>query len=187
MHRNWFIALPLAAALVLGACGGGGDDDDAPGGDDATATADASASASPTQIGADDANGQPTTNTGIPTPTPVAEDEVVITVVRGDTVYSPTLAEFRALPQTQIDAGGASKSGVSVATLAEQVGADAGVVLLQGLNPEQNKVASIRHTIDEVATNTVLVIDEAGHLDLVSSALPEVEWLRVVIAVSFGS
>lgn len=186
MHRNWFIALPLAAALVLGACGGGGDDDGdgANGGD---ATAEASAAPSPTQIGDNDANGQPTANTGIPTPTPVAEEDVVITVVNGGTVYTPTLADFRALPQTQIDAAGASKSGVSVATLAAQVGAESGVVLLQGLNPEQNKVASIRYTIEEIAANTVLVIDETGHLDLVSSTLPETQWLRVVIAVSFGS
>ena len=173
MIRSWFLALPLAAALVLGACGGGDDDKKDDGDANATATADAG-----------DNLGQPNDDAGMPAPTPVGDEELALTVVGGESSYTPTLAEFRALPTKEINAGG-KKTGVALSTLAEQVGASGGTVTVQGLSNDLKRLAYTRHPFADIASETVLVVDEAGHLNLFSSKLPESEWVKVVVAISF--
>ncbi|MGE5597481.1 MAG: hypothetical protein ACM3S1_15755 [Hyphomicrobiales bacterium] len=179
MSRRWFLALPLAAVLLLGACGGGGDDDEK---DDQPA---AEGTPTETPIGAYDSQGQPTVDQGLPMPTPVLDDGVAITVVGGDKTYQPTVAEFRRLPTIEIDAGG-KKTGVSLQTLADQVGVTGGVVTVQGLQANLTKIGYTRHPLADIGSNSVLVLDEQGHLNLYSTAFPEAEWLKVVVAVSFN-
>lgn len=171
MSRRWFIALPLTAALLFGACGDSNNDD-----------ADGEADTESRQTVTHGDEEKPTV--GLPTPTPVAEEGVAVTVVGGQVTYSPTVAEFRTLPQTEIDAGG-TKRGVALEVLASQVErSESSIVTIQGLTADLNRIAYIRYPLSEIALNSVLVLDEQGHLNLYGSSLPEAEWLRVVIAIS---
>lgn len=171
--RSWFLAVPLATALLLGACGG--DDDDS--------NNDTGAPASET-VENGEGTPRPKQEVSLPAPTPVGDEDQALSVVAGETNYTPTLAELRALPTTEIEANG-TRTGISIATLASQVGAEGGVVTVQGLSEDLKRLAYARGGYDEIASETVLVLGEAGHFDLYSSVLPESEWVKVVIAISF--
>src|SRR5690606_36996520 len=162
MSRRWLLTLPLAAALVLGACGDGGDDDDDAGSDETAVPA---------------AETETPSGPGLPTPTPVADTGIAVTVIGNDHTYQPTLAEFRELPTVEIDAGG-PKTGVPLEVVASQVGwSESTVVTIQGLTADLNRVAHIRYPLADIAQNTILAVDEQGHLNLYSSVLPEEDWL----------
>lgn len=164
--RFWFPAL-VALPLLFVACG----DDD---GGTPTTTADngAASTVSPTRP-------------ALPTPTPVPDTATAITVVWQDKTYAPTLAELKQLTQTEIDADGKRK-GVSFATLAAKVGAEPGAfVTIQGLSADRSRPVTVRFALADVATTSVLALDDQGHLDFYSTRVPKEQWMDVVTGVGF--
>jgi hypothetical protein len=185
MRRLSFAAAPLALALLLGACGG--DDGGSPGGgEDPTATPTLSPiDAQRTAVAAQDQPQVP--DTPLAKPTPVPDDTPVVQVVAGETRYTPTRAEFAALPTTEIQADGKTVKGVTIAMLASQVGAGAGtVVTIQGTRVDNLRLGAIRFALSEVAENTVVTLDEEGHLALASSFIPADQWLNTLTGVAFN-
>lgn len=164
------LTLFAASVLLFAACGD--DDGGKTPGATGTGAAAAAASASPAER-------------ALPTPTPVPDTAVAITVVNADKTYTPTLAELKKLPTVDIDVKG-KHTGVSLAELARQVGAaPASVVTIQGLTGDRAHAGAVRFALSEVATNTVLALDDQGHLDVYSTKIPEEQWLDVVTGVSF--
>lgn len=185
--RRWTLAAaPLALTLLLGACGG--DDDSSPngGGDDATATPTLSPmDAQRTAVAAQDQPQVP--DTPLPKPTPVPDDTPVVQVVAGQTRYTPTKAEFGTLPTTEIQANGKAVKGVTIATLASQVGAGADtVVTIQGTRLDNLRLGAIRFGLSEIAENTVVSLDDDGHLALASSFIPADQWLNTLTGIAFN-
>lgn len=184
--RRWTLAAaPIAlAALSFAACGG--NDDTRASGEDATATPTLSPmDAQRTAVAAQDQPQVP--DTPLPKPTPVPDDTPVIQVVAGQTRYSPTKAEFGALPTAEIQANGKTVKGVTIATLASQVGAGADtVVTIQGTRVDNLRLGAVRFGLPEIAGNTVVTMDEAGHLALASSFIPPEQWLNTLTGVAFN-
>jgi hypothetical protein len=175
MTRTWMLALPAAIALVLAACGG--DDDKT---DDATPNGEASPT---TQLSE---SGQPRADAGIPAPTKVADDGIALSVVFGDQAYSPTVAEFRELPKVEITAAGTKQSGVTITALADKVGASsAGTVTIDGLRTDLKRGALTRYRLADIGSNTIVTLDDEGHVNLYSSTIAAAEWLRVLNGISF--
>lgn len=169
----WTAALP-AVLLVAAACGDGPD-----------------ASASPTVAATSEATANPLapspTEAG-PTraaPTPIPNNAPALTVAGGDKSYVPTVDEFRALPTATVSAGGGTKSGVPIAALGDKVGGAKTTVTIAGTRPDLRGEGVIRHPVADVTGNTVLAIDGSGHVSVVSSTLPEAEWLISVTSVVF--
>lgn len=174
------LLLPAVAALalVLAACG---DDDDGPAGG-------FSAAGSPSASAADNTavpNQQPTPDRPLPTATPASDKAVALSIAAGEKHYNPTVAEFRALPTTEIDAGGPQK-GVLLNDLAAKVGGQPDAfVSIQGYRNDLKTLAFVRKRLSEIGSNTVLSIDDQGHVNLASSALPQIEWLKAVSVIGF--
>jgi hypothetical protein len=162
-----FACLPLL--LLLAACGGDGDD----GGDSAD-----------TGDQAVDGTVTPTPDL-IATPPPAGDDDVILTAGTVDSPFTPTLAQFRELPTITIDADG-EKEGVSLLELARQSGApEDTTVTIQGTRLDGRKIQFVREPLSEIGEQSVLVLDEEGHLSFYSSALGEEQWLTNVLVVSF--
>lgn len=169
MLRTLLLIVPVFALLVAG-CGGGGDGKDEANG----AEAGASGPTTPT----------PTPQL-LPTPPKALDDEVVLSVSSGENAFTPTLAEFKGLPRTKVDAKG-EKEGVSLTALAERVSAASdSYVTLQGYRADGRMIAFIRQPLAEIGSESVLMLDETGRLYLVSSKIPEDSWLINVTMVSF--
>jgi hypothetical protein len=160
--------LPLL--LLFAACGGDGDDDD--GGD---------------ADGSDQAQDGPTvtpTPKLVATPPPAADDDPILTYGTAESPYTPTLAQFRALPQTTIEADG-EKEGVSLAELASQAGIPEGTMVeIQGTRRDGRMIQFVREELSEIGEQSVLVVED-GRLSLYSSVLGEDKWLTNVLVVSF--
>lgn len=172
------VAAALAASLLLAACGGGSSKKE-----NANASA---AAASPTS--ADTAGlAQPSApDKPLPTPTPVPDDGTALTVVSKEHNFAPKLADLKGLKQDKVDANGKSYSGVSIQTLADQVSAKAeSNVTIQGIRSDGKRVGIVRFALSEIGSNTVLVLDEKGHLALASSKIPAEQWIIAVDSVSF--
>jgi hypothetical protein len=175
---RYCIAALAAATLMFAACGGGGDD--------AKPTASAAADASPTV-----SNGlqQPIGEDKVlPTPTPAAADAVALTVVAGPKTFNPLVSEFRELPATDVKVGDKTYTGVSVAALGDKVSAGEGTqVTVQGIRADGKRESVLRYPLSEVGTNSVLVIDDSGHVSFVSSdeEITNDLWLTNVTAVAF--
>jgi hypothetical protein len=121
MLRTLLLIAPLFALLVAG-CGGGSDNKAEANGTDGGAAA-----SGPTAT--------PTPKL-LPTPPKAQDTEIIVSVSAGEMAFTPTLAEFRDLPRTTIDANG-KKEGVSLAELATRVSAPSGTyVTLQGYRPD---------------------------------------------------
>lgn len=174
MHRTW-IAATAALALFAGMACGDGDDKET----DATA-----ATGSPSPAITSEPT-LPVAPTRVP-PTAVPNTGRALTVVAGQKSYTPTVDEFRALPTVEIDAGGAKKKGVTLQALLEKVGAGSvQFVTIEGLRANLGAEATTRYAVSGVAANTILVLDEAGHLEMFSGSIPQAEWLKGVSALSF--
>lgn len=177
MIRYFMVAL-AAATMVFAACGGGSDKP--------KETASAAADASPTV-----SNGlqQPVSEDKVlPTPTPAAADSLALTVVAGKETYSPKVSEFKNLPTTDVKVGGKTYTGVSVAALGTKVSAGEGTsVTVQGIRADGKRESVLRYPLSQLGTNSVLVIDDKGHVSFVSSdeAIPQDLWLNSVTAVAF--
>ncbi len=147
-------------------------------GDDAT-----SKDASP--AGGASLSTQPPSEPLLPTPTPVPNDGPAVAVSSLKAQFYPTVAEFRTLPVVEIIAGGAYK-GVTIATLAAKIQAsDSNIVTIRGVRADGRTVAFVRKQLSEIATTTVLILDDKGHISIASTSLPRDEWLQAVVAVGF--
>ncbi len=162
----------VPVVLLFSACGGGGDNDDGP-----EETGDAT-----------QADGGPTVTPTPPlvqAPPDAAENDIVLQAAAGETVFSPTFAQFRGLPVITIEADG-SKEGVSLAELGRRVSApEDTTVTIQGTRLDGRKIQFVREPLSEIGEQSVLVMDEGGHLSFYSSALGEEQWLVNVLVVSF--
>jgi len=183
------LRLRLAAALLLlvaAAAAACGDDDDAPAGDAGAAPTVSEADARRTEV----AQGleQPVPpDRPLPTPTPLPDDLPVIQVVTpGGTAYTPNRDEFKALPTTTLEIGGKEYTGVTLAAVAAKAGAPAdSTATIQGTRIDNLRLGAIRYPLAEVGETTLLVFNQAGYLDLVSSSIPQEQWLQTVTGIAF--
>ncbi len=159
----------MLLALLVAACGG--DKDDA---DNDTASASTTDGASPI----------PTPKL-LPTPARANDDDVILTASAGETDFKPTLKEFRDLPKTKVNAQG-QKEGVSLNEIARKVSArpDA-LVTVEGFRSDGRVIQFVRQPLKDIGAESVLLVDESGRLRLVSSKIPESEWLVNVTVISF--
>jgi hypothetical protein len=129
----------------------------------------------------------PTVEPPLPTPTPAADTASAVIVVSSKGNFRPTVAEFRQLPQVDVTANGPQK-GVSIAALAAKVGVTptSGFVTIQGIRSDGKRAGIVRYAVADVASSTILVLDDKGHLNLVSSTIPPAEWLTAVESVAFS-
>jgi len=173
--RTW-IAASAALALFAGiACGDGADKDTS-----ATTAAGASPSVAITPEPT-----LPAAPTRVP-PTAVPNTARAITVVAGQKTYTPTVDEFRKLATAEVDVAGTKKKGVTMQALLEQVGGGSpGFVTIEGLRANLGAEATTRYPVGTVAANTILVMDETGHLEMFSASIPQAEWLKAITALSF--
>lgn len=174
--------LLLLAPAALSACGGNNNDSSAA---DPTATL-TDAEARRTEI----ARGleQPVPpDTPMPTPTPLPDDLPIIQVVApGAQPFTPTKEQFRELPTTTLTVSGTEYTGVTLATLAARVGAPAGsVATIQGTRLDNLRFGAIRYPLAQVGETTLLVVNEAGYLNLVSTSIPQEQWLHTLTGIAF--
>jgi hypothetical protein len=172
-----FAASLLLLALAFAACGG---DSKKP-----AAQADGSAAAGgPTQV----SNGlaQPSVaDQVLPTPAKAAPDDIAVTVVNGKNSFLPKVSEFSGLPTVDVKADKSYK-GVSISALAGKVSAaDGAVVTIQGIRADGKRIGIVRYPLSDIASNTALVLDDTGHLSLVSSSIAKDQWLTSVVSVAF--
>ena len=182
--RYLLAALPVVL-LFVAACGGGSGD---------TKTNGPGAAAGPTLTEAqarktETANSQlqpSAEDQPLPTPTKLADDGIAIQAAGTGPVYAPTLAEFKALPTSEIKVDGKSYTGVAIATLAAKSKAAAGVAAtIDGVRPDGKRQGAVRFPLAEIGATTVLVLAEDGQLSLASTSIPKEQWLIRVTAVSF--
>ncbi|MEO9254326.1 MAG: hypothetical protein ABI305_02215 [Tepidiformaceae bacterium] len=168
----------LLMTVALAACGGG---------DSKKATPTPSTSAVATGS-AEPSNGlgQPSAaDQVLPTPTKAAADDVALSVVNGKETFLPKVSEFSSLPTAEIKAD-KSYTGVTLATLGEKVKAAADAyVTVQGVQMDGKRMSILRLPLSNIGSNTALVIDDSGHLSLVSSSIPKEQWLMAVTSVAF--
>lgn len=176
--------LRLAAAILLlvpiaaAACGG---DDDAPA--DATPTiTDADARRTEVAQGLE----QPVPpDKPLPSPTPLPEDVPIVQIVSGGQQFAPTRAAFADLPTTSISVGGQQYTGVTIAELGRRVAArEAGTVTIQGTRTDNLRYGAIRYPLAEIASDTVLYLDESGYLRLASASIPKEQWLHTIVGIA---
>jgi hypothetical protein len=168
----------LLMSLALAACGGGGDKKPTA---QANGTATANGSAEPS-------NGlaQPNaTDQVLPTPTKAAASDVALTVVNGKENFQPTVSAFGELPTTEVKADKTYK-GVTIAALGDKVkAADGAYVTIQGVRMDGKRMSVLRLPLSDIGSNTALVLDDSGHLSLVSSSIARDQWLTAVSSVAF--
>ena len=183
--RYLLAALP-AVLIFAAACGGNSDD--------VSKTIDSRATAGPTlteaqarQTETAKSQQQPSAeDQPLPTPAKLAENGIAIQVAGAGPLYAPTLAEFKALPTSEIKVDGKSYSGVTIATLAEKSKAATGVpVTIDGVRADGKRQGAVRFPLADIATTTVLVLAEDGQLSVASTSIPKEQWLIRVTAVSF--
>ena len=121
-----------------------------------------------------------------PTPTKAADTAVAVAVVAGKQTYSPTVADFRGLPAANVDAGGQSYTGVTIATLASKVSAASGTtVTIQGTRADGKRTGLLRYPLADIGSGTVLALDDSGHISLMSNTVDKSMWLIYVTSVAF--
>ena len=172
-----YLAVAIAASVLLyAACGG----------DDAKPSPTAAAN-TPAPTATSSGLQQPTSEDKVlPTPTKADPTAVALSVVAGKQTFNPTVSDYRALPTTSVSAGGQNYSGVSVGAIAEKVSAPAtSTVTIQGTRADGKRESLLRYTLSDIATNTVLAIDDSGHIALQSSSIDKELWLVNVTSVAF--
>lgn len=175
MMMRWSLLLLPALLTVTAACGDGADKKD----DDATATAAAAVNAN--------TPGQPTTSQPLAKPTPVPDTGLAFQVISGTQKFTPTVAEFKALPQTDLDVKGAKQTGILLSDIAAKVPAGRnGVVTIEGLSGDGQRVGAVRFPVADIAATTLFVLDSEGHVNVVSTTIPEEQWLKAVTGITLS-
>lgn len=181
-----FLMAALAAALLSvplfsAACGG---DDNKKSSADGGANAPA---ATPTVEPGKEGLAQPTVEDRVlPTPTPVPDDGVVLTIVAGKTTLTPKPSDINSYATTKVSAGGKDYTGITVQTLADKVSATPeSLVTIQGIRADGKRTGFMRGLLKDLGANTLLVPDASGHLDAVSSASEPDLWLTSVVSITF--
>ncbi len=169
MLKNTIPSAVIAGFVLLGAAACGGDD-----------AGDAATDAGTTAI----ETATPTPDSVLPAPKARAEGDVVLVVGTRKKSFQPTLAEFRALPTGEVDAGG-KRTGVTIATLAGKVdGTAAGFVTVEGRTTDLKRQTLYRGPLKDAGSG-VLVLDDKGVLTFYSPALPKDQFITVVESISF--
>ena len=176
MMMRWSVLLLLALLGVAAACGDGNDKKN----ENATATASAATANAPTP-------GQPTTSQPLAKPTPVPDTGLAMQVVSGTQRFTPTVAEFKALPQTDLDVKGAKQTGILLQDIAAKVPAGRnGIVTIEGLTADGQRVGAVRFPVADIAATTLFMLDSEGHVNFVSTSIPEEQWLKAVTGVTLS-
>jgi len=181
MTRRLLAAPLLALAAFTFACGGGGDDADGP-----TSTPEGSPTATFTAQPTSQATATPTPETALPTATPLAAGDTILSIVAGGTSLTPTASEFNAYPQTSITAAGTTYSGVTLEALAAEAGTTGAFFEIEGVRSDGVRYAIVRYALAEMGGTSLLVLSDAGRVDFVSSSLDPSQWLTAVTAVTFS-
>ncbi len=178
MRRFAFTAVPLCLLMVSVGCDG----NDAP--DSASVAQQTSQAASSTP----NTNEQPqVADKQLPTSTPVPDISPVIQVGAAGKLYAPTKSEYAALPKVKLSVGGREYEGVSLALLAEKGSARAGaIVTIQGTRIDNLRLGAICFPLADIAATTVLVMDSSGHIALVSTTVPQDQWLKDVVSIALN-
>lgn len=174
--RRLLFAAPLAILALSAACGDGPDKDE----QEQTQAAEQSPVSNP--------NEQPQVpDKDLATPTPVPDGVPILQVVGGGNAFTPTRPEFAELPKTKLDANGKTYEGVTLAALAEKTGADgASVVTIHGTRLDNLRLGAIRFSLGEIASSTVLFLDENGRMVLASTSVPQEQWLKDVTSIALN-
>lgn len=169
-----FAAATLSLALFASACGG--DDDDNGSNGDATTAAEGTAAAGNTpQTSETRASPSRPAATAVPSDGPA----LVVANLASQVQFVPTADEFRAMEKTTI----AGQDGVSLATLqANAQIAEATIATIEGTVPATGNLGSIRYPIADFAS-TIFVMDDRGHITIVSETIPEAERLTNVTSI----
>ena len=169
LRRSIPLGLAVAAiafASLAAACGGGESKNEATPTTGAIVAQKSPAKVSPTRIPA----------TAVP-----ATGPALVVTSKGKTPYVPTVEEFRALPQTTVK----GQSGVTLAALASKAGLGATTVAtINGVAKGSNDDGATRYPLKDIASNTIFVVDDSGHIHLVSDVIPEGEWLTLVTSIT---
>ena len=122
----------------------------------------------------------------LPTPTPIPDTAVALSVARGGKTFTPTVTELKALPTIEINAGG-PKKGISMATIGEKVGAnDDSIATIQGTRVDNLRLGAVRFPVADIGGSTVFVVDDSGHVALFSSSIPQEQWLKDVTSIALN-
>jgi hypothetical protein len=178
-------ALCLVGPLLLLAVAGCGGDDD---GTDATATSDASSNnGTPAATLTPSESPTATPEQPIATPTRVADTDPLMVVNYGETVLQPTAADVAAMPQTPITGiDGQTYTGVTLADLAAAMGAPSdGYVEMRGIRSDGKRLVTLRYSLTDNGTDTVVYVADSGNVDLVSASVPQSNWLTAIMAISY--
>ena len=167
------IVILTPVLLLFAACGDGGGA--------------ATPASSTTPIGPTPTVTPTATSSGLPTPKPAGNTDRALTVAARGKAFEPTVADFRALPQTEITTTEGKKSGVLLSVLAakvETLGTD--VVTIEGRPADQRQGGFVRGLLSELASTTVFYINDKGHVGLASSSLPVEQWLSYVVTLTIS-
>lgn len=177
---RYLMAAIAATAFLFAACGG---DDAKPADSTAASPAGAAGAATPTSTGLNQPTGE---DKPLPTSPALAPDAVALTVLNGKKSFAPTVSELKNLPTITVKGGEQSYTGISVAALAEKVGAaPASYALIEGIRADGKRAGIIRYPLAEIGSTTVFVPDARGHLALASSSIAKDIWIIDVTSVVF--
>lgn len=170
--------LAVCAPAGFVACGG---DDDA----SATASPAGARTSSPGTGAGTTVVATPTPEPPLPTPTPLDDDDPVVSIVVNGSGLAPTAEEFKAWPQTTINAGGKTYEGVTLSAMADALGASATFVEIEGVRSDGVRYAIARYALADFGASSLLVLTGTGQIDFVSSAVEPAQWLSAVTAITF--
>ena len=148
----------------------GGDDGDS-NGDGGAAQADGSPTATPTPK-------------LLPTPPKANDDEVILSASGTNSVH----AHAEGVPRASQDEGGCE--GPEGRRLPNEIAAKVSApaesyVTVQGFRADGRMIQFVRLPLKDIGAESILIADENGRLNLVSSKLAESEWLVNVTVISF--
>lgn len=179
-----FAAATLSLALFASACGG---DDDGDSGDANGANGDSNGDATTAAESTSAAANTPQSSETLASPSRPAATAVpsdgaalVVASLAAQVQFIPTADEFRAMEKTTV----AGQDGVSLPTLmANAEISEATVATIEGTVPANGNFGSIRYPVADFGSSTIFVMDDRGHITIVSDTIPEAERLTNVTSI----